>query len=142
MGATKTKIRQQAEDHYIANITATFKEVAELYAVTEKTIGKWAKEDDWYNSRLEFHSSPIKIKQILQRDVLKVANGEAGSIKAKEIKELLDLIEKCDKRADPIVVHRILKDLDNFISEQDPTFAAKATAYHKLFLQHRISLEA
>ena len=46
-----------------------------------------------------------------------------------------------EKNSDPIVVHKILKDLDLFISQIDADFATKCTSFHKQFLQHRISLE-
>ena len=50
-------------------------------------------------------------------------------------------LDRCDKQADPIVVHKILKELDLFISQTDPKFAAQCTPFHKMFLQHRIKME-
>ena len=90
---------------------------------------------------MNFHASPTVIKQKLQQETLRVINGGIPSFSAKDVERLMKALDRCDKQADPVVVHRILKDLDNFISEVDPAFAAQCTPYHKQFLQHRISIE-
>lgn len=141
MGAKKDKTREQAKAYFIDNIDCTYKEVAELYSITEKTISKWATEDDWQETRINFHASPIKIKQLLQQELLTVASGGAAKINADSISKLMSALDKCDRKADPIIVARILKDLDNYICDIDAAFAAKCTEYHKKFLQHRIQLE-
>lgn len=137
----KTQTRQKAEAFFIENIEVTLKEVAEHFKTTEKTIGSWAKRDNWEAKRLDFHASPTVIKQRLQQEALRITAGEDAAFNADAINKLMAAIDRLDKRADPIVVHKILKDLDMFISEIDPEFATQCTAYHKQFLQHRINLE-
>ena len=134
--------KQKAEEWFIENIDATQKGVAELFGISEKTIGTWVKKYNWLDKRLDYHSSPVKIKELLQRELLSVAQGNAPKLSADGISKLMSALDRCDKKADPIVVQRILKDLDNFISEIDPAFAVKCTQYHKQFLIHRINLEA
>lgn len=134
--------KQKAEEWFIENIDATQKDVAELFGISEKTIGTWVKKYNWLDKRLDYHSSPVKIKELLQRELLSVAQGNAPKLSADGISKLMSALDRCDKKADPIVVQRILKDLDNFISEIDPAFAVKCTQYHKQFLIHRINLEA
>ena len=141
MARSKDGIRAKAEALYMENIEVTQKEVAELFKVTEKTIGDWVKKYDWEQKRLDFHASPTKIKQLLQKELLKIANGEKATLPADSISKLMATLDRLNKQADPIVVHSILKELDLFISQIDPVFASKCTTFHKQFLQFRISLE-
>lgn len=134
--------RQKAEEWFIENTDATQKEVSELFGISEKTIGTWAKKYKWLDKRLDYHSSPVKIKELLQRELMSVAQGKPAKLSADGISKLMAALDRCDKKADPIVVQRILKDLDNFISEIDAAFAIKCTQFHKQFLIHRINLEA
>lgn len=141
MSTRKGKTRQQAEEWYIENSESTQLECAELFNTTPKTIGVWVKKYNWEEKRLDFHSSPVKVKQLLQREILNVSQGKQPTLPADTISKLMAALDRCDKKADPIVVQRILKDLDNHISMEDPAFAAKCTPFHKRFLQHRINLE-
>ena len=141
METKKDSIRLKAEAYYIENMEASQKEVAALYKVTELTISRWVQKYNWEEKRMNFHASPTVIKQKLQQETLRVINGGIPSFSAKDVERLMKALDRCDKQADPVVVHRILKDLDNFISEVDPAFAAQCTPYHKQFLQHRISIE-
>ncbi|MXV37682.1 hypothetical protein GO491_03155 [Flavobacteriaceae bacterium Ap0902] len=137
----KTQTRLKAEEFYIENLEITLKQVAEHFKVTEKTVGSWAKRYGWEEKRLDFHASPTVIKQRLQQEALNLTNGEVASFNADAVNKIMAAIDRLDKRADPIVVHKILKDLDNFISEINPEFAKECTTFHKQFLQHRINLE-
>lgn len=138
---TRTQTRLKAEAFFIENLDITFKAVAEHFGFSEKTIGTWARKYDWKDKRLDFHASPTRIKQRLQQEALRITNGEDERFKADAIAKLMSAIDRLNKRADPVVVHKILKDLDHFISETDPDFAKKCTQFHKQFLQHRINLE-
>ena len=141
MATSKNGIRLKAEAHYIENIDSTQKEISELYKVTAKTIGEWFKKYEWEQKRLDFHASPTKIKQLLQQELLKIANGDKATLPADSISKLMATLDRLNKQADPIVVHSILKELDLFISRIDPEFASKCTPYHKMFLQHRITID-
>ena len=135
MATKNDSIRLKAEAYYIENMEASQKEVTEL------TVSSWVQKYNWEEKRMNFHASPTVIKQKLQQETLRVINGGIPSFSAKDVERLMKALDRCDKQADPVVVHRILKDLDNFISEVDPAFAAQCTQYHKQFLQHRISIE-
>jgi predicted transcriptional regulator len=141
MGAKKDKIRQQAEEYYLDNIEATQQQVAELFGVTQKTVSSWATSGDWNEKRINLHASPIKIKQLLQQELLNVASGQAAKLNADSISKLMSALDKCDKKADPIVVARVMKDFASFVSESDAHFAVKLTDWMKKFLQHRINQE-
>lgn len=142
MAGKKDKIRQQAQDYYVENIDATQKEIASLFSVTEKTIGTWSNADEWEGKRLDYHSSPVKIKQFIQKELLSVVQGNKALLPADSIAKLMSALDRLEKKADPIVVSKILKDLDNFISEVDPAFSVKCVHFHKQFLIHRINLES
>ncbi|MGE0931673.1 hypothetical protein [Peijinzhouia sedimentorum] len=142
MAGKKDKIRQAARDYYIENVEITQKEIAELFSITEKTVSAWSNSEDWNNKRLEYHSSPVKIKEYIQKELLNVVQGKPATLNADGISKLMSALDRVEKKADPIVVSKILKDLDNFISEDDPEFAIRCTHYHKQFLIHRINLEA
>ncbi|MES2651274.1 MAG: hypothetical protein V4663_06010 [Bacteroidota bacterium] len=141
MGAKKDSIRQKAQDYFIENLDATQVEVAILYNVTPKTLGEWARTHDWEQKRLDFHASSVRIKQLLQQELLSVSQGNAPKLPADGISKLMAALDRCDKKADPIVVSRILKDLDNFISGVNADLSVTLLPYHKQFLQHRINLE-
>ncbi len=141
MGEKKDKVRLEAEAYYIENSEATQLEIAELFKVTQKTISAWSIKYDWEQKRTDLHTSPVKIKQLLQREALAVAQGKPATINADAMSKLISAIDKLGSKASPVVVARILKELDNFISEIDPHFAAKLTDFHKKFLQHRINQE-
>lgn len=142
MGLKKDSTRQKAEEYFIENLDATQAEVADLYRVTPKTLGEWHRKYDWEQKRMDYHTSPVKIKQLTQRELLSVAQGNNPKLPADTMSKLMAVLDKCDKKADPIVVARILKDLDNFICSINPAFALEASIYHRQFLQHRINLEA
>lgn len=141
MGKKKDDQRQKAQDWYIENVDSTQADIAKMFSVTPKTISVWAAKYSWEDKRLDYQSSPIRIKQLLQKELMSVAQGNPAKLPADGISKLMAALDRCDKKADPIVVHKILKDLDIFISQADTHFAAQATTYHKQFLQHRINLE-
>ncbi len=137
----KDGIRQRAEDWYVEDINCTQAEVAEKFNVTPKTVGEWVKKYGWEAKRLEYHSSPVKIKQLLQQELMSIAQGNPAKLNADAISKLNAALDRLDKKLDPFVVKRVLVELDNYISQDDPKFAAKCTTYHKAYLQHRINLE-
>lgn len=141
MGHKKDDIKRLAEDYFIQNYDVLQKEVAELFKVTTKTLSSWATKGEWDKKRTEYHASPVKIQQLLRAELLSVSQGKPATLNADSISKLQSALDKLDKKADPIVVNEILKALDNFISEIDPSFAVKCTEYHKKFLMHRINLE-
>lgn len=141
MARSKDGVRQKAEAYYIENIDADLKQVAELFDAHYDTIRDWAKKHDWEDKRLNFHSSPTIIKQKLQAEAIRIMEGKPPTFSADGISKIMSALDKCDKQADPIVVHKILKDLDNFISKQDAAFANQCLPFHKMFLQHRIKME-
>lgn len=137
----KEAIRQKAEDWFIENNDCTQAEIADKFGITAKTVNSWHKKHNWEDRRRDYHSSPIKIKQLLQNELLSVAQGNAPKLNADAISKLNAAIDRLDKKIDAFVVKRVLVELDNHISNADPKFAAQCTLFHKSYLQHRINLE-
>lgn len=142
MGLKKSRLREICKVFFVENLDVTQKEVSETYGVTEKTISKWSKEDEWEESRRDHYASPIKIKKLLQEDIFRMARGEEPLLNSDKISKHMSALDRCEKKLDPVVVAKLLKELDNFISKINPVFATEATVYHKQFLQHRIGMEA
>jgi hypothetical protein len=46
------------------------------------------------------------------------------------------------KRTSPEVIRDVFVEFDNFMVTVDPKAANEFTKYHKMFLQHRISIES
>jgi transposase len=141
MGLNKDATQRLAEEHFIRNFTITQKEISEIYQVTTKTVSKWATQNKWDEQRSQYHSSPVKIQQILRDEILWVSQGNPPRINADVIIKLQASLDRMEKKIDAFVVHEILKAQDNFISEIDPEFAVKLTGYNKKFLHHRVNLE-
>jgi len=136
----KDGIRQKAEAYYIENFESTQAEIAELFSTRQATVSQWISKYNWEEKRFSFHASPTKIKQLLQKELANLTSGAEPKLPTTAISKLMEVLEKCDKKADPVVIHKILKELDYFISEIDPDFASQCTNYHKQFLQYKISL--
>nr|DAJ30001.1 MAG TPA: Protein of unknown function (DUF1804) [Caudoviricetes sp.] len=139
MARSKEQIRLKAEQYYIENITVSQAEIAELFGVRAATIGEWVKKYDWEEKRLSFHASPTLIKQKLQAETIRIMNGEEATFSADAVAKLMAALDRCNAQLDPIVISRLLKELDLFISQTDPAFAIECTKYHKQFLQHKIN---
>ena len=141
MAQTKDNVRQKAEHFFIENIETTQKDIAELFKVSTPTVNAWYKKYDWKERRLDFHASPTRIRQRIQEELLNITGGGTPKFSSDSVAKLMSALDKCNKAADPIVVQKILKDLDLFVSQINPKLAHQYTDYHRQFLQHRIALE-
>ena len=115
--------------------------MAELYSVRPATVSDWANKYEWEEKRLNFHASPTIIKQKLQAETIRVMEGKPATFSASEVGKLMAALERCETQADPTTVYKVLRELDLFISEQDPDFANLCTKYHKQFLQMKIRID-
>ncbi|WP_286755503.1 hypothetical protein [Roseivirga sp. UBA838] len=141
MAKKKSKVCQQAEDWFIENYDATGEEVAVLYGIEPKTVSRWRRLYNWDDKRQNYHASPVKIKQLLQQELLSVAQGNEPQLKADAISKLNAALDRLDKKIDPFVVKKVLEDLDSFTAEIDPLLASKMLPLHLRFLQHRIKID-
>lgn len=141
MARGKSRKCQQAEDWFIENIDATAKEVAIEQGVDEKTIGVWRNTYNWDEKRLTYHSSPVVIKQLLQQELMSLAQGNEPKLKSDAISKLNVALDRLDKKINPFVVKKVLENLDAFTAEIDPKLASLMLPIHLRFLQHMIKME-
>lgn len=140
MAKKKSKVCQQAEDWFIEHYDATAKDVAEIFELQEKTVGRWRELYNWDDQRREYHASPVKIKKLLQQELLSLAQGNEPQLKADAISKLNAALDQTNKKISPFVVKEILTELDSFVAEIDPVLASQMLPLHLRFLQHIIKV--
>jgi len=130
-----------AEDLFIrAGLTA--KDISEQLGVSEQTLTKWKKKGNWESRKQEISTSPLKIKELLLSEAHKIAGGEISTIDSDKLSKIMAAIDRLDKRISVRVVMDVFREFDNYMAEVEPKKALEFTKYHKLFLQHRINIEA
>lgn len=139
------RLRGSAEDFYI-RLAMQGKEIAELLGVSEQTVSKWKKgrdgEKNWDDRKTEMQLTPIKVKEILLKEAMKLAKGETTNIDADRLSKVVASIEKLDRKINVRIVMDVFREFDNWLAEVEPKMAVSFTHYHKMFLQHRIALES
>ncbi|MDR0829651.1 MAG: DUF1804 family protein [Prevotellaceae bacterium] len=140
-----TRQRAIAEDMYIRN-GMTGREIAEICGVTEQTISRWKRgkegEKNWDERKNELQLTPVKVKEILLEEAMKVASGEKSGIDADKLSKIVAAIDRLDKKINVRLIMDVFREFDNYVVEIDPKIAVEFTKYHKLFLQYRISIES
>lgn len=139
------QLRQSAEDFYI-RLGMTGKEITELLGISEQTVSKWKKgrdgETTWDNRKAEMQLTPVKVKEILLQEAMKVAKGENCTVDADKLSKMVSAIEKLDRKINVRIIIDVFREFDNYMAEVEPKMAVNFTKYHKMFLQHRIALES
>lgn len=141
MGAKKDKVRILAECYYTENPEVTQLDVADKFQVTQKTVSLWVNTYGWNEKREILATSPTRIKQRLLQEVEKLLKGEKSDVNADAVNKFMAAIERCEQKYSVAVVIELLTDLDNFICQSDPAFAAKCIEYHRAFIMYRIDQE-
>lgn len=139
MGRKKEKEQGIAADLFIEQ-GWTAKAIAEFLNVQETTVGKWRDAGKWDAMREENLSSPAKIKQIIRKEIVKVAGGEKSTVDADALSKLAKVYEAVEDRISVNVMFSIFKMFDNWMADQDPRLAVDFLKFHKLFLQHQVSI--
>ena len=137
------KLREMAEEMFISR-GMTAREVASILGVSEVTISKWRKGRDgvgWDEKKNEFQLTPLKVRELLLEEAQKIAKGESSKINADQLSKIMSAVDRLDKKLSIRIIVDVFKEFDNWMSEIDAKQAVEFTKYHKLFLQHRISLE-
>ncbi len=139
------KLRDIAEDYYI-RLGKTGREISEILDISEQTISNWKKgregEQTWDERRRNAQLTPVRLKDLLMEEARKVVAGEKSTLNADQLSKIMAAINTLDKSVNPRVVMTVFQGFDNFMAETDPAMAIKFTEYHKMYLQHLISLES
>lgn len=140
MAGKNDKLRLWAAHLFIVD-GYTQKAIADYIGVSEVTIGKWKSADKWEEERQAILASPRKIKSILLTELEKITNGEESNIDADSLSKISKVIRELDGKISIEVIHSVLKELDTWLSEENPQFAVQCLAYHKRFLIHKIQID-
>ena len=116
-----------------------------------KTVYAWRDKGKWEVTRELFDTGPVQLKKLLLTEAVRIAKGEARlnengevvkALDADSLSKVMKAYDYMSKKAGPEIVRDVFIEFDNFIVTIDPKIANEFTKYHKMFLQHRISLES
>lgn len=139
------QIRSIVEDLYINN-DYTLEQLSEKFDVSTTTLSAWKKgregEKSWDERKVFVSTTPSILKEKLLAEAIKVAAGEKSAIKADDLSKIMSAIRQLDGDISVRIISEVLKLLDAFAVQVDPVLAIEMCRIHKLFLLHRITLEA
>lgn len=134
------KARTAAESLYIEN-NMDGREIASVLKVSEVTISRWKKEDEWEEKRDFLKVTPARLRITMLKEAEKVMKGERCTINADAVSKLLAAADKLAGKTTPDVVHSVLKECCTYITSIDLKFALQMAKYHRLFLQYKVEKE-
>lgn len=105
-----------------------------------KTIYSWRDKFNWDETKDLFESGPIELKKRILTEAINLSKGEKPTIAADAFSKIMKAYDYMSQRIAPEVIRDVFVELDNFMVTVDPKVANEFTKYHKMFLQHRISL--
>jgi transposase len=141
----KTELREVAKVLFMQGYTQ--KEIAGKIKVSEVTISRWAKEDNWDNlkknlvnsksERLsELYDELAAFNQMIKsRDIaMRFPNSKEADVRRKLIRDIADLERKYNIGQTTVIA----RDFVTFCRDIDFEFAQKANEYFDLFINHQI----
>lgn len=134
------KARTAAESLYLEN-NMDGREIASVLKVSEVTVSRWKKEDEWEDKKNFLKVSPTRLRIMMLKEAEKVMKGERCMINADAVSKLLSAADKLAGKTTPDVVHAVLKECCTYITSIDPKSALQMSKYHRMFLQHKIETE-
>jgi len=105
-----------------------------------KTIYAWRDKFHWDETKSLFESGPIELKKRIMEEAMKLSKGEKPTIAADAFSKIMKAYDYMNQRIAPEVIRDVFMEFDNWMVSVDPKVANEFTKYHKMFLQHRISL--
>ena len=75
------------------------------------------------------------------KELKSIATGEGSTIDADALAKVSKVIESLSSRTSVQVIFSVLKEFDNWMSDQEPKMAIAFLEWHRRFLQHRINQE-
>lgn len=140
-GNINNKAKKELAEKLFIEDGLTAKEISSMIGISEQTLSRWRKEGNWENKRNEFLAAPHKIKEVLMKELKSIATGEGSTIDADALAKVSKVIESLSSRTSVQVIFSVLKEFDNWMSDQEPKMAISFLEWHKRFLQHRINQE-
>lgn len=140
-GNINNKAKKELAEKLFIEDGLTAKDISSMIGISEQTLSRWRKEGNWENKRNEFLAAPHKIKEVLMKELKSIATGEGSTIDADALAKVSKVIESLSSRTSVQVIFSVLKEFDNWMSDQEPKMAIAFLEWHKRFLQHRINQE-
>ncbi|MEQ8581216.1 MAG: hypothetical protein RIC30_09415 [Marinoscillum sp.] len=139
---TNDKKRFLAERYYI-NEGKSGKWIAEYLEVTEATVSRWKKgrpgEKEWDTRKAEHLSAPHKIKELVLKAMLEVAEGEKPSIDTNALSQMAASLQKIDKQIGVQIIISVIMELDKFVATEAPEYALLYAKIHQKFIHMKAS---
>jgi len=144
---SQTEIKY-AENLYVEKGIAP-QSIADELGRNIKTIYAWRDKGKWDETRDLFNTGPTELKKILLKEAVRIAKGEARAdktgapikgIDADSLSKVMKAYDYMSQKVGPEVIRDVFVEFDNFMVSVDPKVANEFTKFHKMFLQHRISL--
>lgn len=105
-----------------------------------KTIYAWRNKFNWEETKTLFDSGPIELKKRIMQEAMNLSKGDKPTIAADAFSKIMKAYDYMSQRIAPEVIRDVFVEFDNFMVSVDPKVANEFTKYHKMFLQHRITL--
>ncbi|MGB1294869.1 MAG: hypothetical protein ACPG6V_05265 [Flavobacteriales bacterium] len=118
------------------------KTIAEDLQVTQKTVGNWRNAGGWDDRRTSNLAAPHKIKELLLKELQKVAKGEFSNVDADALAKINKVIGDVSDKVNVQVVISVFKEFDNWMADNDPEIAVLFLKWHKAFIVHKATMES
>lgn len=118
------------------------KTIAEDLQVTQKTVGNWRNAGGWDDRRTSNLAAPHKIKELLLKELQKVAKGELSNVDADALAKINKVIGDVSDKVNVQVVISVFKEFDNWMADNDPEIAVLFLKWHKAFIVHKATMES
>jgi len=138
MPKEKVKEREAALNMFVEMFWDA-KQIAEALNVSENTISKWRDKYEWDKRREDTINNPIKMKRLVAKQMILIANGEKPTIDADALSKLFKVYEGISDRINPGIVAAVLKLKDEFMAKEAPKLALELLEWNKKFLAHIIN---
>lgn len=135
----KQALQKQA-DFMFVELGQDAKTIALELEVNEKTVGNWRKKGDWDKRRNELLASPHKIREVLLKEILWIAEGNKPRINTDALSKVNRVFDSFGMKVSPPVAYSVLKLLDEWMAQTYPEMASQSRQVHKKFIIHLIAL--
>jgi len=135
---SQTEIKY-AENLYVEKGIAP-QSIADELSRNIKTIYAWRDKFNWDETKDLFESGPIELKKRIMEEAIKLSKGDKPLIVADAFSKIMKAYDYMSQKVGPEVIRDVFVEFDNFMVTVDPKVANEFTKYHKMFLQHRITL--
>ncbi|TAG31889.1 MAG: hypothetical protein EAZ35_02235 [Sphingobacteriia bacterium] len=139
MSKEKIKERQAAEQFFVNNLYDA-KTISDLLSIREATISTWRVKYGWDKLREDTINNPVKMKSLIAKQMLLIAQGEKSTIDADALAKMFKVFEGISEKINPGIVAAVLKLLDEFQAKENPAHAILCLDYHKKFLNSIIQI--